>query len=348
MEQPPGVPTIPDTNYAPYYLISTGILGAIGVILCCLRAYTKLRPSPHLTADDYLIIVAVAIDCHLASQTESEQAVEVVSVGLNCGSTATFHRLVDCPVRLVPATPVELATITARGGMLGFQTSNQLWLGYCCGDINAAIFTFMDLVFALMPIKLVWQLQRSIREKILISCLMAMGLLATASVCVKMTTFTKVGQGDPLSSTVYPSFLAKLEEVLGIIAACMPCLKSPAERLLRRIGVLSERYVNTLTRPSFVVSHNQAPKDYTVSPQNGNPRKNWRTSVDDVELEEQPPSRSSSFTRINHLDSTGKSDWNSSIATATTTNPASPADNQASSGSASGPTGTSARGWEAV
>jgi hypothetical protein len=46
---------------------------------------------------------------------------------------------------------------------------------------------------------------------------------------------------------------AKLEEEVGIIAACMPCLKSPAEELLRRIGVLGKQWCMGMERPSFVV-----------------------------------------------------------------------------------------------
>jgi hypothetical protein len=111
----------------------------------------------------------------------------------------------------------------------------------------------MDLIYSLMPLKLLWKLRRPLPERMLIGCLMATGLIATGVVGIKMTTFHQVGKRDPFATT-YPSLLARMEELLGIIAACMPCLKSPAERMLRRLGVISAHVWSTMTRPSFVNS----------------------------------------------------------------------------------------------
>ncbi|KAF2258404.1 hypothetical protein CC78DRAFT_115911 [Lojkania enalia] len=116
----------------------------------------------------------------------------------------------------------------------------------------AAIYVTMDLILALMPLRLIRSLTRPISEKILIGCLMAAGLTATAMACGKMTTFNEFGKGDPMQATVEPSTWAKLEEVVGIIASCLPSLKAPTEKVLRRLGVISVRFHNT--RPSFVNS----------------------------------------------------------------------------------------------
>ncbi|KAF2475932.1 uncharacterized protein BDR25DRAFT_339869 [Lindgomyces ingoldianus] len=118
------------------------------------------------------------------------------------------------------------------------------------GWFSSAFYTTMDLILALMPIKLVRSLNRPLSEKILIGCLMATGLLATGIAGAKMTTFNSLGQGDPMQATVKPSMWAKLEELVGIIAACMPCLKSPAQNLLRRLGLFSGDGMGS--RPSFV------------------------------------------------------------------------------------------------
>lgn len=109
----------------------------------------------------------------------------------------------------------------------------------------------MDLVLSLMPIKLIRSLHRSTSEKILIGILMALGLLATGVACGKMTTFDDFGKGDPMQATIRASLLAKLEEVVGIIATSLPCLKSPAEQALRKLGIVKE---HQLTTPSFVNS----------------------------------------------------------------------------------------------
>jgi len=120
--------------------------------------------------------------------------------------------------------------------------------------ITAAMMIVMDLCLALMPTILIKTLHRPPREKILIACLMATGLLATAFACYKTTTFHTHGVGDPLRTSLDATLFAKLEEEVGIIAACMPCLKHPAEELLRRVGVLGEQHFLGVSRPSFMVS----------------------------------------------------------------------------------------------
>lgn len=109
-------------------------------------------------------------------------------------------------------------------------------------DGMTALMIALDFTLALMPMRLIWSLHRTLREKILICCLMAMGLLATGIAAYKMTLSTNVGKGDLLSTTVK----------VGMSAACMPCLKAPAERFLKRVGVLATRA--GVTRPSFVMS----------------------------------------------------------------------------------------------
>ncbi|OAG05941.1 uncharacterized protein CC84DRAFT_1063901, partial [Paraphaeosphaeria sporulosa] len=113
----------------------------------------------------------------------------------------------------------------------------------------SAIYILMDLAFSLLPIKLIRGLSRSTAEKVLIGFLMSLGLLATAILCAKLTTFLSFGTGDALQATMVPSVYAILENIVGIIACSLPALKSPAERALKRLGILKE---HQLTRPSFV------------------------------------------------------------------------------------------------
>ncbi|KZM28170.1 uncharacterized protein EKO05_0003596 [Ascochyta rabiei] len=113
----------------------------------------------------------------------------------------------------------------------------------------AAIYIVMDLALSLMPIRLIRSLHRSRTEKILVGVLMSLGLLATAVACVKMSTFNDFGKGDVMQLTIKPSMLARLEEIVGIIACSLPCLKSTVETVLKNLGIMRER---GLTTPSFV------------------------------------------------------------------------------------------------
>jgi hypothetical protein len=112
----------------------------------------------------------------------------------------------------------------------------------------------MDLTMALLPLHLLWKLRRPRRERILIGVLMAMGLLATGIAGMKMTFFTSTNTGDGLRDTVESSTWAKLEEIVIIIAACMPCLKRPAERMLKHFGVVTSQISRSMAKPSFVKS----------------------------------------------------------------------------------------------
>jgi len=116
----------------------------------------------------------------------------------------------------------------------------------------------MDLLLTLMPIKLIRSLNRPTSERILVGVLMSLGLLATAFTIAKIPIRARLSKGDPLQATILPSIYAKLEETVGIIASSAPCLKSPTEQLLKRLGILKE---HQLTKPSFVNSAPISPMD---------------------------------------------------------------------------------------
>lgn len=124
----------------------------------------------------------------------------------------------------------------------------------------------MDFILAMMPVQLIRALQRPLREKVLISCLMAMGLLATGIAAYKIPLSREINNGDPLSVTVKLSLWNKLEEQLGLIAACLPCLKAQMEALLHRFGILRTRIghwptFSTSLKERFSRSPSQLPQD---------------------------------------------------------------------------------------
>ncbi|KAJ4292528.1 hypothetical protein N0V90_009191 [Kalmusia sp. IMI 367209] len=170
-------------------------------------------------------------------------------MGLQCAISTTY-----VVIQLGQCTPISASWETVPNVKcwpmqpiinFGWAVSGTYWIL----TVPLAIYIIMDLTFSLMPIKLIRSLSRSTSEKLLIGFLMSLGLAATAVLCAKLTTFATFGGGDALQATMLPSVYAKLEEVVMIIACSLPCLKSPAERLLRQLGILKE---HQLTRPSFV------------------------------------------------------------------------------------------------
>ncbi|KAF1972601.1 hypothetical protein BU23DRAFT_467336, partial [Bimuria novae-zelandiae CBS 107.79] len=112
------------------------------------------------------------------------------------------------------------------------------------GKFAIAIGMLSDIVFAAMPIYLVWSLHRPVLERILISILMALGLLAaTAEACIIYHAYL----WNPRESTIrnwMPLFWwYRVEEIGLIFAACTPFLKPLVERVLGRFGTSRFRFV---------------------------------------------------------------------------------------------------------
>ncbi|KAK1829563.1 hypothetical protein QBC39DRAFT_413250 [Podospora conica] len=115
-------------------------------------------------------------------------------------------------------------------------------------DINTGILAVAgmtvgtDFILALLPMGFIFQLQRSMRERVTVAFVMALGIVASvASVCKIVSVLTDELTGDGLVDGVTVTFWGILEIQLGIIAACIPCLKRLAELWLRRIGLITSQ-----------------------------------------------------------------------------------------------------------
>jgi hypothetical protein len=137
-----------------------------------------------------------------------------------------------------------------------------------------------DTLFALMPMTLIWKLKRPIPERILISCLMALGLTAAFCAVMKTVKWTQMNNvaGDVMRNVLNISLWARLEESFGLVAACAPTLKQPGEKLLQRLGILGGH-----TRRYFTVSlhsfgtHSSAPMS---AAQTNAHASGWTTHID--------------------------------------------------------------------
>ncbi|KAF2439100.1 hypothetical protein P171DRAFT_370495 [Karstenula rhodostoma CBS 690.94] len=150
------------------------------------------------------------------------------------------------------------------------------------GWVANTLLVLNDAVLALLPIHLIRTLHRSTREKVLICCLMATGLLAAVIAAYRMGLSDSTFAGDLLSSTVMMSMWCMLEVLLGIIAACLAPLKAPVERVLHRVGLLVSR--GSVTRPSFVVSLGQRGVGEEVPPSRSADGEAWKDSVHEGEV----------------------------------------------------------------
>jgi hypothetical protein len=133
-----------------------------------------------------------------------------------------------------------------------------------------------DFFFSLIPITFIVKIQVPLREKVVLSLLMSLGILASIASILKVTLGHHLTTSrDPTWDSVPVVMWVFAEEYLGIIAACVPCLKALFERLLRRLGVTITSYTKTQTR-----SYNSYPQKTTA-------RNTLQSSVDGgVQLEE--------------------------------------------------------------
>jgi len=96
-----------------------------------------------------------------------------------------------------------------------------------------------DLVCALIPVFIIWRLSRSVLERSLVSILMASCLLASGCGVAKLYYMIVYDFSTPDNyyDLIPEFFWCRMEEAIIIIACCVPLLKSPFERMLRRVGL---------------------------------------------------------------------------------------------------------------
>ncbi|KAK0623779.1 hypothetical protein B0T14DRAFT_517041 [Immersiella caudata] len=97
-----------------------------------------------------------------------------------------------------------------------------------------------DIIFALIPLTFLHQVRRSLRDRLIIGALMSLGLLASAASVVKTVMVQRFDQtDDPSGHGMSIALWASIEAQVGIIAACIPCLRAASLRFLGRVGILT-------------------------------------------------------------------------------------------------------------
>ncbi|KAF1808102.1 hypothetical protein P152DRAFT_462912 [Eremomyces bilateralis CBS 781.70] len=112
---------------------------------------------------------------------------------------------------------------------------------------TSIIIIISDVFFSLIPLTFIFKINRPLREKIVLAILMAMGLCASVASIVRVVSGVSVFKTpdngstaslmDPTWDSVYLLVWGFVEVYLGIVAACVPCLKAFFERALRRVGI---------------------------------------------------------------------------------------------------------------
>lgn len=110
-------------------------------------------------------------------------------------------------------------------------------------SVTSVITIVTDVVLSLTPLTFLLRMRQSRKERILIGLLMGLGLLASGASIAKtviLQTFDSSGSDHGQVAGLHIALCANLEEQLGLIAACLPCLKALFQRLLKRAGMTSQ------------------------------------------------------------------------------------------------------------
>jgi uncharacterized membrane protein len=97
-----------------------------------------------------------------------------------------------------------------------------------------------DLVFAALPFNFLRKVQRPLRERVIIGMLMALGVFAAGASLIKLLAASKFGEtNDPTGESIKIGMWSSIEILVGLITACIPCLRSPFQRALEFFGLVS-------------------------------------------------------------------------------------------------------------
>ncbi|KAK3988840.1 hypothetical protein QBC44DRAFT_382017 [Cladorrhinum sp. PSN332] len=108
-------------------------------------------------------------------------------------------------------------------------------------NLGSSINITTDVLLSLAPATFLRKLNRPLRERVFVCALMGMGLFASVSSIVK-TVIIK-DWGDPTSTDDWWAMgvsictWTALEQLLGVLAACVPAMKGIFQRCLGKVGV---------------------------------------------------------------------------------------------------------------
>lgn len=137
-------------------------------------------------------------------------------------------------VVLLQCRPIR-ATWAQVPGAKCLSSEDNWKMGYSFTGVSM----FSDVLFAVMPIALVWRLSRSPVERLLLSVLLGLGLLGVVAGAIRVATLSSfhLGSGNVVADMMPVYLWSRIEEIVIISAACAPLLKGPIEGMLyRRFG----------------------------------------------------------------------------------------------------------------
>ncbi|KAF1815683.1 hypothetical protein P152DRAFT_496322 [Eremomyces bilateralis CBS 781.70] len=151
-----------------------------------------------------------------------------------------------CIVYLVVFAVVTMSLQLTECKPLEFYWNKSIIQGTCRSrhDVWKAILAtsiaiiFSDVLFSLLPLTFIFLLNRPLRDKLVLAFLMGLGLLCAVAGIRKLFFISVVQpQQDMAWDAVEMGLWASAESYIGIMAACIPCLRAMFENGLKKMGI---------------------------------------------------------------------------------------------------------------
>ncbi|KAK3356365.1 hypothetical protein B0T25DRAFT_449639 [Lasiosphaeria hispida] len=151
------------------------------------------------------------------------------------------------------STVLQCIPLYAAWDLLGLITDAKCWSKEAIRINSICISSFnivTDVIFAMMPITFLKKLQVPLRERIVIGMLMGLGIFASAASIIKAVVAANFGRTDDANREgINMGMWSIVEEQIAFIAACIPCLRSPFQRVLQRFGLVTTQH-STNVKPT--------------------------------------------------------------------------------------------------
>lgn len=141
------------------------------------------------------------------------------------------------------ASVTQCIPLEAAWDIMGLITEKQCWGVDAIRASSTAVSVInivTDVIFAVMPATFLSNVQIPLRERIVIGVLMGLGIFASAASIVKAVAVAEFGKtDDPNREGIAVGTWSCIEQQVAFIAACVPCLRKPFQKLLQKVGLLT-------------------------------------------------------------------------------------------------------------
>ncbi|KXX77655.1 hypothetical protein MMYC01_205970 [Madurella mycetomatis] len=255
---PPGIPVSDQAAYlAQVYIGVTSTLMALCIITFCTRIYQRVVPVWKVGLDDYFIVAGFILTVADWAMLFPQMVITPGLIPIERGVEAGKHSWLAIPIWGLSMTCIKISIALT---LLRIQGNHRGWRIFLYTVIGVqAIYgignTIFDLAIACQPLAAAWdmtipgaapatflrKLNRPLRERVFVCVLMGMGLFASGSSIVKTVIIKDWGEFSPevdfWAMGVSICTWTALEQLLGVLAACVPAMKGTFQRCLGAVGV---------------------------------------------------------------------------------------------------------------